>query len=365
MRAIFLFPLLLPALSGCTKPVAQPEPLRPALVYSVVQGAAGQAEVYSGEIHARREAELGFRVGGKVAARMVEVGDAVRPGQVLGRLDPADAQLAAAAARAQVAAAESEAANAAAELARAQKLVEQKFISQAALDARINADKTAHARLAASRAQLDISANLAGYAALTADAAGVATRVDFEAGQVVSAGQPLLRVAYAGAKEAQVRVGEAQARQVRPGMPVQVGLWSAPGKAYAAVVREVSPAADEHRTYLVKATIAQADEAVRLGMTASVVFAGAVGQAPPIALPAGALFQQGQQAAVWVVDAQHKVSAVPVEVVQYRDDGLLVRGNLPAGTQVIAAGAHKLHPGQKIAPMPYDGPAPATSGGRA
>jgi len=131
------------------------------------------------------------------------------------------------------------------------------------------------------------------------------------------------------------------------------------------VVREVSPAADEHRTYLVKVTVQQADEAVRLGMTASVVFAAAAGQTPPIALPAGALFQQGQQAAVWVVDARHQVSAVPVEVVQYRDDGLLVRGNLPVGTQVIAAGAHKLHAGQKVAPMPYDGPAPAATGGRA
>jgi len=364
MRAILIFAFILPALSGCTKPVEQPDPVRPALVYSVAPIGAGQAEVYSGEIHARREAELGFRIGGKVAARLVEVGNAVKPGQVLARLDPTDAQLAAAAARAQVAAAESEAANAAAELVRAQKLVEQKFISQAALDARINADKTARARVVASRAQLDISANQSSYAALTADAAGVATRVDFEAGQVVSAGQPLLRVAYAGAKEAQVHVGEAQARQIRPGVPVQVRLWSAPGKAYPGVVREVSPAADENRTYLVKATITQADEAVRLGMTASVLFAGAVGQAPPIALPAGALFQQGQQAAVWVVDARHQVSIVPVEVVQYRDDGLLVRGNLPVGTQVIAAGAHKLHPGQKIVPMPYDGPAPAISGGR-
>lgn len=364
MRAIFIAPLLLLALSGCSKPAQPPEPLQPALVYTVTAAGNSQAGVYSGEVHARREADLGFRVGGKVTARLVDLGSTVKPGQVLGRLDPQDAQLATAEARAQLAGAESETANAASELARAQKLVEQKFISQAALDTRINADKTARAKLAAMRAQLNISANQSRYTALTADAAGVVTAVNFEAGQVVSAGQPVLRVAYAGDKEVWVRVGEAQARQLKAGAPVRIRLWSAPGKTYAGVIREIAPAADENRTYLVKVTLKDADDTVKLGMSASTLFAGTANSASSIALPPGALFQLGQQPAVWVVNARHQLSALPVEVVQYRSNAILVRGALPAGSQVIAAGAHKLLAGQKIQPVPYDGVSPVGAGSR-
>ncbi|TCV88046.1 efflux RND transporter periplasmic adaptor subunit [Sulfurirhabdus autotrophica] len=354
---LFAIPLLtLFFLSGCTKPVEKPEQVRPAMIYTVTQNSSSQASVYSGEVHARREAELGFRIGGKVTSRGVELGSEVKPGQVLAQLDPQDAQLATASARAQLAGAESEVANAAAELDRAQKLVKQQFLSQAALDARINADKTARARLAASRAQLNISGNQLSYTTLKADTAGVVTSVNFETGQVVSAGQPLVRIAYAGEKEVYIRVGEAQTQQFKAGSKVQVRLWAATQKAYTGVVREIAPAADENRTYLLKITINQADEAVRLGMTATVAFVNLADSFSTVALPAGALFQVGKQTKVWVVNAQQQVSAVPVQVVQYRENGLLVRGQLPAGTQVIAAGAHKLQPGQKIRPVPYDGP---------
>ena len=363
MRTFFIFPLLL-ILSACNKPTEQVVQPRPALVYTVTANENHGASVYAGEIHARHEADISFRVGGKVTARLVDSGSAITPGQVLGRLDPQDAQLATTEARAQLAGAESEAANAASELARAQKLVQQKFISQAALDTRLTADKTARAKLAAARAQLDISANQSRYTTLTASAAGIVTTVNFEAGQVVSAGQPVLRLAYAGDKEVHVRVGEAQAHQLKTGMPVQIRLWSAPDKIYTGVIREVAPAADENRTYLVKATIKDADDAVKLGMSASLLFAGATSNMPAIALPPGALFQNGQQPAVWVVNTQHLINAVPVEVVQYRSNAVLVRGVLPTGTQVIAAGAHKLLAGQKIQPVPYDGVSPVGAGSR-
>ncbi len=363
MHATSIVLLTLLILTGCTKPAEEAEQTRPALVYTVMQTSTAQAEIYSGEIHARHEAELGFRVGGKVTARLVELSSEVKPGQVLGKLDPQDAQLATTGAHAQLAAAESEVNTAAAELARAQKLVEQKFLSQATLDARINADKTARARLSASRAQLNISENQLNYTTLKADAAGVVTSVNFEAGQVVSAGQPLVRIAYAGEKEVHIRVGEAQSQQFKPGMNVKVRLWAAAQKIYDGNVREIAPAADENRTYLLKVTIKQADEAVRLGMTATVAFANPANALSTVALPAGALFQQGKQAMVWVVNGQQQINATPVQVVQYQENGLLVRGQLPVGTQVIAAGAHKLQPGQKIRPVPYDGPAPNTAEG--
>jgi RND family efflux transporter MFP subunit len=162
----------------------------------------------------------------------------------------------------------------------------------------------------------------------------------------------VLRVAYAGDKEIQVRVGEAQIQQIQPGTPVQVKLWSAPGLLFAGKVREVAPAADASRTYLVKVALQQADDSIKLGMSASVALPGAL-TADTVTLPAGAVFQHGAQAAVWLVNAQQQVRAVPVQIVQYREDGVLVAGNLPIGSRVIAAGAHKLHDDQTITPQPY------------
>jgi multidrug efflux system membrane fusion protein len=353
MRNLIFVPLLLLALSACSKPAEQAEPIRPALVYTVTAGNPQQSSVYSGEVHARREADLGFRVGGKVTQRLVELGSVVKPGEVLARLDPQDAQLATTEARAQLAAAQSDASNARIELERAQKLVAQKFLSQAALDARINASQSTNAKLAATRAQLGIATNQSRYTALTAEAAGVVTQVNVEPGQVVSAGQPVLRVAYAGDKEIHVRVGEAQASQIKVGAPAQVKLWSAPGQVFAGSVREVAPAADEARTYLVKVTLLKPDERIRLGMSASVALAGN-NQGATVTVPAGAVFQHGTQPAVWLVNAQQQVAAVPVRIVQYREDGVLVEAALPAGSRVIAAGAHKLHDRQKITPMPFN-----------
>lgn len=352
MRNLITIPVLLLALSACSRPAEQTEPARPALVYTVNPDKTQAVGVYSGEVHARREADLGFRIGGKVTQRLVELGSVVKPGEVLARLDPQDAQLATSQARAQLAAAQSDASNARIELERAQKLVAQKFISQSALDTRRNASQAAQAKLDATRAQFGIAANQSRYTALTADAAGVVTQVNVEPGQVVSAGQPVLRVAYAGDKEIHVRVGEAQIGRIQPGTPVQVKLWSAPGQLYAGKVREVAPAADANRTYLVKVAMQQVDDAIKLGMSASVALPGAVA-ANTVTLPAGAVFQHGAQAAVWVVNAQQQVRAVPVQIVQYREDSVLVSGALPAGSRVIAAGAHKLHDGQTIVPQPY------------
>jgi len=361
MHKWWVTPMAAVVLGGCSKPVAQLEPIRPAMVYVVSQTANNGHAVYAGEIHARHEADLGFRVGGKVSARLVELGATVAPGQALARLDASDAQLASAEVRAQLAGAVADAANAASELARAQKLVAQQFISASALDSRVTAAKAAQARLDAVRAQAEVTANQARYTTLTADAAGVVTAVNVEAGQVVNAGQPVLRLEYVGAKEAQVRVGENVAGQLKIGQTAQVRLWAMPGKWLAASVREIAPAADETRTYLVKVTLADVDAAIKLGMSASVLLADASQQAAAVALPSGALFQQGKQAAVWVVNKAHQAHLMPVTVLQYREDGMLVQASLPAGTQVIAAGAHKLHEGQTVIPAPYDGVAPLGS----
>lgn len=350
-------------LGGCSKPAEQADPIRPAMVYVVSQTAQHGRAVYAGEIHAQHEADLGFRVGGKVLERLVGLGSPIKPDQALARLDPSDAQLASAQVRAQLAGAEAEVANAASELARAQKLVAQQFISASALDSRVTAAKAAQARLDAVRAQAGVTANQSRYTTLTADGTGVVTAVNVEAGQVVSAGQPVLRVAYAGAKEVQVRVGESVAGQLKIGQMAQVRLWAMQDQWLAARVREIAPAADETRTFLVKITLNDtgADSTVKLGMSASVLLDDASAPTGAVALPSGALLQQGKQAGVWIVGKTQQVHLMPVKVLQYREDGMLVQANLPAGTQVIAAGVHKLHEGQRVVVTPYDGVAPTGS----
>ncbi len=348
--------LVLCGISGCSKSVVQPELVRPAQVFEV--GAPAPVydyAVYSGDIHARREADLSFLVGGKLLSRSVELGTSVKPGQELAKLDASDLQWEMAQAQAQLAGVAADAENADSELARAKILVAQHFISAAALDTRQTAAITAHARLNAVRAQAGVAANQLRYSTLRADAAGVVTGVDAEAGQVVSVGQPVVRVAYDGNKEVQIYVAENATSQVKVGEPAQVRLWAFPSECFAARVREIAPSADQRRTFLVKIALDDSEPAVKLGMSASVVLTGHSASPVRVVLPSGALLQHGNQTAVWQVDPRHQVRLLSVKVVQYRENYILVAGNLTPGTLIIAAGAYKFHEGQMIIPAPYDG----------
>ena len=357
MKNLTFLPLLcLLALSACKEPETPAVVIRPAQVWTVSDHASGSSNItYSGETKARMEADLAFRVGGKVIARNVEVGDTVTAGQVLASLDTTDLNLNTSSARASLAAAEADFSHAKTELARVNTLHRQQFIGQAALDNAQAAHDATAAKVAAAKAQLKLSGNQAGYTELRAEQAGIMTQVNIEAGQVVAAGTPVARIAYEGAREIHIRVGETTAQTLQTGALTDIKLWSQPDKLFQGKVREISPTTDATRSFLVKISVLNPPAELRLGVTADVSFAN-INNAASRWLPASALFQQGQQTAVWVVNDDNKVQLQPVTISTFHEAGVTVTG-LPTGTKVIAAGVHKLSNGQTINPIPYDGKA--------
>jgi RND family efflux transporter MFP subunit len=340
--------------AACSKPPEPTVPVRPVKVVRAQAAGTDLIAVFAGDIRPRYEADLAFRVGGKILARPADLGERVARGELLARLDPEDLKLSAAAARAQVAQAEADYAFARDEHERYRRLLEQTFISQAAYDARRNAFEAAAARRDAARAQAAVSGNQAQYAELRADTAGVVTAVLAEPGQVVTAGQPVVRVARPEAIDAVVSVSESQIAAVRAARGARIGLWSAPDRVYEGRIRDVAASADPAaRTYLVKVEVVQPDAALQLGMTANVAFVGAPGQrAEAIAVPLAALTQRDTAPAVWVVGAGNALELRPVKVRQYREDAVLLESGVQPGETVVAAGVHKLRAGEVVQPLP-------------
>ena len=371
-RALRLLVTLLPAgalVAACAeKPPAAPE-VRPVRVTRAMAADAQAVTTYAGEIKARYETDMSFRVSGKILARLVDAGAMVKKGQALARLDAQDAHLNAAAARANLAAADSELEFAKAELARYDDLLAKKFVSQGVYDQKLNAHKAAVAKRDSAAAQSSVSGNQAGYTTLTADADGVVTAVTAEPGQVVAAGQAVVRIARLGEKDAVINVAENQLAAVKANPRAGIALWSNPDKRYAGTVREIAAAADPvTRTYTVKVKIDDADEALCWGMSATVGFVAAAPDAGAksaaaasaassraIVLPMTALTQTddktGAKPAVWLVDAGGKVKLVPVTVGTYTEQGVVIQSGLAGGETVVIAGVHKLQAGQQVKPL--------------
>jgi RND family efflux transporter MFP subunit len=339
--------LLVLAACGNTKPAE--EPIRPVIAMQVTPGAGESRDVYSGEVRARYEGDVGFRVGGKLVARLVDAGATVRQGQVLARLDPADARLAANAAGAQLAAAESDYALAKSELARYQDLLDRKFISASAFDAKQNAYNAAKGRLEQMRSQSALSTNQASYTTLVADTDGIVISVSAEPGQVLSAGQAVLRLARSGEKEVLINAPESQLERFKVGQPVGISLWTDASRVFPGRIREIAGGADPTtRTYLVRVTALDAPADARLGMSANVHLRSATGESV-VVVPLTALSRNRDDAAVWVVDPTTKqVRLRPVSVSQYREDGATVTSGLAAGEWVVTAGVHKLRQDQVV-----------------
>lgn len=341
-------------LSGCGGKTTDAPVVRPALVFKIGDGSGIDAEVYPGEVRARVEADMAFRIGGKMVSRLVDQGATVRQGQPLASLDPQDVKLAADASRAQVNATKAEYDFAEAEAKRFKSLLDKTFISQSAYDAKVNARDAAKARFESAVAQAAVNTNQTSYATLVATQDGVVTQVMAEAGQVVAQGQPILRIANPREKEVSISVSESRIsdfRALNKSRELFIEVSSSPGKRYPARVREIAAAADPAtRTYPVRVSFVQSDENVRLGMTANVAFVGATA-ATQIAVPLSALYQQGDKTLVWVVGADNKVKPRPVTVVRFRETSALITGPLKAGELIVAAGVHKLQDGQQVKPV--------------
>lgn len=350
--------------AGCSSgDKADPAPaVRPVLALKVGAANAAGSAVYSGEIRSRHEGDIGFRVPGKITGRQVDVGTSVKKGQVLARLDPTDNQMNADAARAAAAAARTDMQFTSAEYDRYKTLFEKNFVSKTVLDQKSASFDAAKSRVEQTEAQANISRNQVGYTSLAADQDGVITAVLAEAGQVVAAGQPVMRLARTDEKEVLISIPESRLAATRQAKSVAVRLWANPEKTYRGRVRELAPSADPvTRTFATRIAITGADAEVALGMTANVLFndapATAANATAPtaIVIPLTALSRQGGQTAVWVIDAKsNQVALRPVVVKQYREDGIVIGGGLASGDLIAIAGVHKLVAGQVVRPLTAD-----------
>jgi RND family efflux transporter MFP subunit len=357
-RALVAATVLLLVACGAKPPVQ--DVVRPVQLTRVVVGNTADTAVFAGEVKPRHEGDLGFRIGGKIIARSVDVGARVKKGQALARLDPADVGLQAEAAKAQVAATETEFRFAQAEFQRYQNLQREKFISASALDAKRNTLDANRAKYEQAKANLAVSQNQASYATLVANEDGVVTAVNAEPGQVVTAGQAVVRIAREDEREVAISVPENRIGELTSARELVVALWANPGRTYRARVREVSPAVDPvTRTFAVRVSIVDADASVQWGMTANV---GVVTQSTASAalLPLTSIYHQDGKPAVWRFDpGTRQVNLAPVAIAQYREDGVVVTSGVGNGDWIVAAGVHKLIPGQVV--RPYDaGPSSAT-----
>ncbi|MES2977072.1 MAG: efflux RND transporter periplasmic adaptor subunit [Pseudomonadota bacterium] len=340
--------------SACERAATVEEPIRAVKVVSVDVGQLSSGYEFAGEVRAREESRLGFRVGGKVIRRQAEVGQRVKPGQILAQLDPQDLRLAAEGANSQLSAAATQRDLAAAELKRYQELKAQNFISGAELERREATFKSAEAQYAQARSQLAVQGNQVGYASLAANVAGVVTAVDAEPGQVVSAGTPVVRIAADGPRDVVFALPEDRVGAIKVGLPVKVRAWGQGAVTMAGKVREVGASADPAtRTFAVKVAIDAGAASPPLGATSYVSFdgVGIGGQqgTPAIKLPSSALRQEGKGSAVWVLDqASMTVRSQPVVVATADGNEAVIASGLQPGMLVVSAGVHVLSPGQKV-----------------
>jgi multidrug efflux system membrane fusion protein len=336
-------------LAACSKPAPPEEPIRAVKVVTVGAADMGSGLEFAGEVRARVESRLGFRVGGKMVRRQAELGQRVKAGQVLAQLDPQDLKLATDASKAQVAVAVTNRDLAAADFKRFKELRDQNFISGAELERREATLKAAQSQVDQAQAQATGQGNQASYANLVADVSGVVTSVDAEQGQVVAAGSPVVRIAQDGPRDVVFAVPEDKVGLIKTGSPVEVRLWSTKTTVQG-VVREVAASTDPvTRTFGVKVSL-DVKDALPLGTTVSVV-PKALDRSgvAVIKLPTSALQHEGKSAAVWVVDmASMTVKLQPIQIVTADGNDVVVGAGLQPGMQVVSAGVHVLSPGQKV-----------------
>src|SRR6266568_4471089 len=336
------------ALAGCNDKVAEKATTgRPVLVATVHYEAETPERSFVGTIKPRIETDMGFRVPGKVAKRLVEVGQTVDVGQPLATLDEVDLKLQAEQADAELHAATGVLAQAAAAEQRAKDLRVKGWTTDAQLDQAKAAADEARARLNRAQRSVELTNNSLSYATLVADTRGVVTASLIDAGQVVASGQTAIRVARFAEKEAVVAIPETLVGRAKDGT-ASVTLWSEPDKKYAAKLREVAPSADPAtRTYLAKFSLPDAGETVSLGMTATLTLADPA-TTRVARLPLSALFNQGSDPSLYIVDDKGDLALKPVNVKSYETNSVVITGGVDEGARVVSLGVQKLDPAQKV-----------------
>ncbi len=336
-------------LGGCSKENSSAAQEVPFVMVTQPGAAQINQKSYAGEVQARQQTALAFRVGGQVIERYADVGDQVKVGQVLARLDVKDAELQKASNRAQLESAQSALKTAEDELKRFQQLLPINAVSRSQYDAVENQYKNAQAALKQAQSAYDASSNQTQYNQLIANKNGVITERNIEVGQVISAGQPAYQLAINGDREVVIGVPEQAIAEIKTGQRAKVTLWSRPDEQFDAYVREISPAADQSRTYSVKVVLREGNALIQLGQSARVFFSHA--ENGQLNVPLSSVSAQGQQAYVLTVQPDNTVHKVPVALGAYGRDSVPVLSGLKASDYVVIGGVHLLREKQKIKPI--------------
>ena len=350
----YALPLALPVslvflLSACGQDEHVSLAVRPAMV--VQPEPSGQAmESYPGEVRARFEPDLAFRIGGKVSRRLVEEGQRVKANQPLAELDPQDVRLQLEATRAQVAAAEANLNLVRAERDRYKTLMERQMVSRSQYDNAENLYRSGAARLKQIRAEFDVASNQASYAVLRAPQDGVVARRSVEVGQVVSAGQTVFTLATDGEREVLISLPEQGFGRFKIGQPVSVELWSQPDQRFSGRIRELSPAADPRsRTFAARVAFTAGSVPAELGQSARVFIQ--TGDQVSLSVPLSALTAENGATYVWVVNGNNTLKKAPVRVGPFGEKTVPVLEGLSPNDWVVAAGVHVLLDGQQVRPV--------------
>jgi len=346
MIAIVLASLTLAACDSTT--AQQPPPVRPVLATSVHYEPRVADRSFVGTIRPRIESDLGFRVGGKVSKRLVEVGTLVTAGQPLATLDEVDLNLQAEQAQAELNAATGVLAQASAAEGRAKELRKNGWSTDAQLDQAKAAADEARARLNRAQRSVELTKNSLSYATLVADAPGVVTATLVEPGQVVASGQAAIRVARLAEKEVVVAIPESLLTRAKSG-EARVSIWSEPDRQHIAKLRELAPSADPAtRTYLAKFSMPGIGNEVQLGMTATLILSD-VASERVARLPLSALFDQGSGPSLYIVDSKTgAITLKHVTVKAYESNDVLISTGVEEGERVVTLGVQKLDPAQKV-----------------
>ena len=346
----------LSALTACSGKDTPAPLVQPVVAMTVHGSTPAQRLQFPGTVDARNSTPLSFRIGGKIVDRRAVLGARVQPGEVLASLDPSDLETQTATARAQLDAAETHVSTVKQQLERDRSQVRSQLISQAQFEQTTDAYAAAFAQLDQARQQLELAQRQRRYATLVADRAGVISNEFAQTGQNVTAGQPVYGLVWAGAMDVICDVPETVIAGLRAGDPATVLVLALPDTTLHARVRELSPAADpQSRTYRVKLGIDAPPSALRPGMTASVALASSKDSTaqgtPEIAytLPATALFQDGSQAALWIVTSRENVLELRrVQVARFDANTIDVTSGLKDGETVVVQGVHTVTAGQPV-----------------
>ena len=339
-------------LAACSEPPAPAAAVKPVFVTTVTPASSAQSRTFTSVVRARVETELGFRTAGKVIERLAEVGDSVKAGQVLARLDPADYELAVKAAADQAQAASVDAQQAASDEARFRRLLADGSVGAADHERQKARADAAAARLDQAKRQLELARNREAYATLVAPYAGVVTALRFERGQVVAEGQPVMSLARDGEREIVAELPEDWVGRART-LVAAATPWNDPTSQVRLVLRELSPQASaQGRTYRARYSAAAesraAAAALPLGSTMQLTLSGPQAGPATAVLPVSALIKGSGPAGVWMLDAKRSgLVFTPVQVVSLDDASVHVTG-LAAGSQVVSVGAQKLDAGTAV-----------------